>query len=34
MELAWLIEAETGDVLAVNPDSVVLLRTAGPETAA
>jgi hypothetical protein len=34
MQLAWLIEAETGDELAVNPDSVVLLRAAGPKTAA
>jgi hypothetical protein len=33
MQLAWLIEAETGDELAVNPESVVLLRAAGPETA-
>lgn len=27
MQLAWLIEAETGDDLAVNPDHVVMLRT-------
>lgn len=26
MQLAWLIEAETGDDLAVNPDHVVTLR--------
>lgn len=29
MQLAWLVEAETGDELAVNPESVVLLRAAG-----
>ncbi len=34
MQLAWLIEAETGDELAVNPESVVLLRAGGPETVA
>lgn len=34
MQLAWLIEADTGDALAVNPESVVLLRTAAPITAA
>jgi hypothetical protein len=26
MELAWLIEAETGERIGVNPESVVLLR--------
>jgi hypothetical protein len=30
MELAWLIEAETRDNLAVNPEYVVALRSAGP----
>jgi hypothetical protein len=33
MQLAWLIEAESGDELAVNPESVVLLRAVDPETA-
>jgi hypothetical protein len=26
MQLAWLVEAETGEDLAVNPDRVVTLR--------
>ncbi len=30
MQLAWLVEAETGTDLAVNPDHVVTLRAAGP----
>lgn len=30
MELARLIDADTRDVLAVNPEHVVLLRAAGP----
>lgn len=29
MELAWFIEAETRDDLAVNPEHVVMLRAAG-----
>lgn len=29
MELAWLVEAETQDVLGVNPDHVVVLRPVG-----
>ena len=29
MQLAWLVEAETGADLAVNPDQVVTLRAAG-----
>ena len=29
MELAWLVEAETGEDLAVNPDQVVTLRALG-----
>jgi hypothetical protein len=33
MQLAWLVEAETGDALAVNPECVVLLRAAGPPPA-
>jgi hypothetical protein len=33
MQLAWLTEAETGNEFAVNPESVVLLRVAGPDTA-
>ncbi len=32
MQLAWLIEADTRDDLAVNPEHVVLLRPAGPES--
>jgi hypothetical protein len=28
MQLAWLIDAETGDELAVNPDCVVMLKAA------
>jgi hypothetical protein len=28
MQLAWLVEAETGDRLGVNPDSIVMLRAA------
>ena len=31
MQLAWLVEAETGMDLAVNPDSVVTLRAVGSE---
>jgi hypothetical protein len=27
MQLAWFVEAETGEDLAVNPDCVVTLRT-------
>jgi hypothetical protein len=33
MQLAWLIDADTRDDLAVNPEHVVLLRAVGPETA-
>ena len=29
MQLAWLVEAETGEDLVVNPDHVVMLRAAG-----
>jgi hypothetical protein len=29
MELAWFVEAETGEDLAVNPDHVVTLRAVG-----
>jgi uncharacterized protein YlzI (FlbEa/FlbD family) len=29
MQLAWLVEAETGERIAVNPDHVVTLRAAG-----
>jgi hypothetical protein len=29
MRLAWLVEAETGEALAVNPKRVVTLRAAG-----
>jgi hypothetical protein len=28
MQLAWLVEAESGEKLAVNPDHVVMLRVA------
>ena len=30
MQLAWFVEAESGDELAVNPEYVVMLRAAGP----
>lgn len=33
MQLAWLVDADTGADLAVNPEHVVLLRAAAPETA-
>jgi hypothetical protein len=29
MQLAWLVEADTGDSLAVNPDHVVTLKAVG-----
>jgi hypothetical protein len=29
MQFAWLTEAQSGDDLAINPDSVVMLRGAG-----
>lgn len=29
MQLAWFVEVETGDDLAINPAHVVMLRTAG-----
>lgn len=29
MELAWMVEAETGERLGINPDSVVSLRATG-----
>ncbi len=29
MQLAWLVEAETGEDLVVNPDHVVTLRAVG-----
>jgi hypothetical protein len=28
MELAWLVESGTGELLGINPESVVSLRTA------
>lgn len=34
MQLAWLIEAESGADLAVNPESVILLRPAPGAAAA
>jgi hypothetical protein len=30
MQLAWLVEADTGERLAVNPDHVVMLRAVEP----
>ena len=27
MEFAWLTEAETGELLGINPEAVVMLRT-------
>lgn len=29
MQLAWLVEADTGEDLALNPDQVVILRAVG-----
>ena len=29
MQLAWLVEAETGEDLAINPEHVVTLRAVG-----
>ena len=29
MQFAWLVDAETGEELAVNPGGVVILRAAG-----
>ena len=29
MQLAWLTEAKTGEALAINPEHIVMLRTAG-----
>lgn len=29
MELAWLVEAETGERLGINPECVVMLRSGG-----
>jgi hypothetical protein len=29
MELAWLVEADTGERIGVNPDCVVMLRAVG-----
>jgi hypothetical protein len=31
MQFAWLLDAETGDDLAVSPERVVILRAAGSE---
>ncbi len=30
MELTWLVEAETGDRIAINPACVVMLRALSP----
>jgi hypothetical protein len=29
MEFAWLVEAETGERVGINPESVVMLRAVG-----
>ena len=29
MQLAWFVEAETGEELGVNPDQIVTIRAAG-----
>ena len=29
MQLAWLVEAETGETIGFNPDHVVMLRAVG-----
>lgn len=29
MQLAWLVDAETGAEIAINPESVVILKAAG-----
>jgi hypothetical protein len=34
MELAWLVEVETGEPIAVNPECVVMLRATGSPGAA
>ena len=31
MEFAWLVEAETGERIGVNPESVVMLRAVGAD---
>lgn len=31
MQLAWLVDAATGEQFAVNPDSVVMLRPGGTQ---
>jgi hypothetical protein len=33
MELAWLVEADSGEAVAVNPEYVVVLRSAAPDPA-
>jgi hypothetical protein len=33
MELAWMVDAETGDRLGVNPEYVVMLRAVSAEAA-
>jgi hypothetical protein len=33
MQLAWLVEADTGEDLALNPDHVVMLRAVGSSIA-
>jgi hypothetical protein len=30
MEFAWLVEAETGQRVGINPEHVIALRTVGP----
>jgi hypothetical protein len=32
MELAWMVESETGESIAINPEYVVTVRAVGSET--
>ncbi len=32
MELAWMVDADTGERIAVNPEYVVMLRGVGPQS--
>lgn len=32
MEFAWLTDAETGELIGVNPEYVVMIRALGPST--
>jgi len=31
-ELAWIVESETAESIAINPEHVVMLRVLGPDT--